>query len=225
MQLLGAHWLALYDALRLCGVGVSTIGAGTAEAQLRVLLRGLDWCRYLPPGLGEACSVRRRGEEKLARAADRRKEALAALERERLRREITEEDKERMRRDKVAAAQRERDEEERLAQDAASLVLGEYREAVTAGRAATHAEALEVMAQWRGLAEVKSNRYPYTLKAAIAHVNAAVVVLEIEVEEDSAGQLEAKALVTRGLHEGMHALLALCGVQGGLSDPGALPGS
>lgn len=201
IQLLGCHSLAFYDALRMYGVGLGAIGGGNEDMCVQALAKGLDFVRYLPRGHGEPGAWKQKQADKVARAARRREEALAALERERMRRETSAEEIERLRKLKEDAVQRERDEDEKRLFDTAYLALTEHRESVVGS---TRSECLRVVEMLRELAAIKDARYPYTLKAAIAHVNFAVVVLELEVENESEAQRDALAAVESALAEGMH---------------------
>jgi hypothetical protein len=53
---------------------------------------------------------------------------------------------------------------------------------------------------------MKDARYPYTLKSAISHVNAAAVLLELETEDETSSQRDANALALRCLEEVLYVL-------------------
>jgi hypothetical protein len=201
---MGCHGLALYDAIRLYVKSILSAGVGGDDFSIQIDTKGLDFVGFLPKGMGEACSVRMAHEEKLNRANQRRQEALAALERERLRREVSEEEKARLRREKIEAVQLERDLEEKQLFDMAYLALTEYRENISTTSKEDYSEVLQM---WRQVGHLKESRYPYTLKSVICHLNTAIVLLELEIENEGAAQREAGALVKKALGQLMHVLM------------------
>eukprot|EP01034_Spumella_vulgaris_P025693 gene25693-32180_t len=102
-QLQAAHSCALYDSIRLLCVGLSNGGAGSRDFCLRMSNEGANILELLPPGLGEFSPVKQAYADKVERAHQRKVSALAALERERARRNMTDEDRELLRLEQLAA--------------------------------------------------------------------------------------------------------------------------
>jgi len=169
----GAYACAAYDALRLFGRGILCAGWGTKEFNFRVTLKGLDWVQYLPKGLGEASIPRQLKEDKMHRAAQRKSAALAAMERERMRRDPNGEEREVKRKEKAAKVQKKRDDEEAQLFSNAFEALSFAREE----RKST-AEIAAMTRQWEKLAQIKTSRYPDTLRAAACLNNLACVLNE-----------------------------------------------
>ncbi len=103
-----AHICATYDAVRMFTVGVSSFGMGTRSLCVRGATKGCNWIpEVLPSALGERSGSRQEAVDKAERASKRRVAALAALEREKLRRNMTDEEKEKLRLEKLAVQRRE----------------------------------------------------------------------------------------------------------------------
>ena len=113
VNLCGAHFLAFYDAFKLYGDSIPEIGCGTNEMGFKVKMEGFNIFQYLPEGFGEPSIVRQKEKDKYERAMLRKNAALNAIERERLRRDLDEAEKERRRLWEIANAQLARDEEEK----------------------------------------------------------------------------------------------------------------
>ena len=130
-DLLAAHCCAAYDAVRLLTLSTPSLGLGSADFCLRAVNSGIDWISLLPPGQGEYSPIRQHRFDKLERAKRRKSAALAALERERffvfckilkslslfffgirLRRNMTDEEKEKVRLEELRLQQEQWDLEE-----------------------------------------------------------------------------------------------------------------
>jgi hypothetical protein len=180
VHLCGAHFLSFYDALRLYGEkgeggGIAQFGCGTAEMSLKINLIGMDWLEFLPEGLGEACAVRQKENEKIERAMQRKNAALSAIERERLRRDLDEEEREKRRLWEIANAQLARDEEEKTLFDEVYSLLLEAREET---RVAPQ-DVEEMITAWKKLLEMREGRYPDSLKVAVTMNDLACVLMEL----------------------------------------------
>ena len=101
--LVAAHSCAVYDCFRVLAVGLSSVGLGSRDFCLRGYADGLDIAQYLPRGMGELSPAKQALAEKIERAAQRKASALAALEREKRRRNMTDEEKEELLREQRAA--------------------------------------------------------------------------------------------------------------------------
>ena len=200
---MGCHAVALYDATRLYIRSVSSFGIGTYNVALEFDLKGFDWVRFLPKAMGESCSTKAYLREKVDRANKRRHEALAAIERERARRETSDEEKERLRKEKMELMQRERDIEEKVMFDTAYLCLKDYRESSVPK---SRNELPIIVQKWIDLHKVKEARYPYTLKSAICHSNSAIVLLEVETDNEAQAQREASSLAIKCINATMEVL-------------------
>lgn len=191
--------MALYDVVRWLEVFTPFLGMGTAEVNLRIGLKGLQFAQFLPPAMGEPTIFKQAIQEKIERTERRRQEAFAALERERLRRELTDDERERLRLEKIAEMIRERDMQERALLDAAYIALVECREK---GPLALKSDIEPVLNLWRQLDVTMNDRHPRSLKSVIGHVNAAVVMLELEGDQEvKVVRQEAKRLTIQALEE------------------------
>lgn len=104
MLYIAPHATAFYDALHSLTNGPVCIGVGTKEMCFKMSCEGVTWTNLLPRARGEPCFAKRRELEKIERAAKRKKAAIAAIRRERARRNMTDEDKERLRLEKLEKA-------------------------------------------------------------------------------------------------------------------------
>ena len=200
---MGCHLTAFYDAAQICLRCISSLGMGFSDISLELDLKGFDWGPLLPKAMGESCTSKASLQEKLQRANQRKREALAAIERERVRRETSEEEKERMRREKIEAIQREREAEEKALFDTAYLSLNDYR---GSSRHVTRAEMSIMLQKWIDLSKLIEDRYPYSLKSAICHNNCAVILLETDSENEAQAQQDAYTLAVQSIDEVMHIL-------------------
>ena len=205
MDLAVAHGLRTYDALRATLKGVNRFGFGTGSVTVRASLEGLDFLKYLPPGLGEPCQQRAKQEARKQRAEERVKAAHQAVAEERAKRK-----------DAIIAAAEAKAiahalEMKRQAEEERYLyVTGHrYREAVTARqkKAAANIEEFagrpsaqsiqrveeakqldgEAVRQaeenWRKLTELVRDRHGATATTAFALNNMAVLLFEYHMDE------------------------------------------
>lgn len=200
---MGCHLIAFYDAAQTYLRCISGFGIGTSDISLQINLKGFDWAPLLPKAMGEPCTLKATLQEKVQRANQRKREALAAIERERARRETSEEEKERMRRERMEAIQRKREAEERTMFDTAYLNLKDYRES---SRHITRNEMSKMVERWMDLSKMIEDRYPYSLKSAVCHNNCAVVLLELDSENEAQAQQEAYTFTIQCVDEVMHIL-------------------
>jgi hypothetical protein len=172
-SLLSAHACALYDSVRLLTTGLSSVGLGSKDCCLRGYADGLGVAEYLPRGMGELAPVKQKYVEKVERAKQRKASALAALAREKRRREMTEEEREELRREAYAAQLLVWAREEAVMFAAAYAALCEAREE----RKST-AQLTAMAAQWEALVAAKESRYPQELPTAACQNALACVLLE-----------------------------------------------
>lgn len=161
-KLLGAHMIAFYDSFRLYATGIATIGCGTKEVCLRGSTIGFDFSQFLPLATGERCLVRQLREEKIKRATQRKNAALAAMDRERMRRNMTAEDIEEMKKAKALAMADERNLEEKNIYESGYSLLTFAREERKSNK-----EILAMLGVFEKLSAMKSNRYPKSLKVLL----------------------------------------------------------
>jgi hypothetical protein len=177
VHLCGAHFLSFYDALRLYGdktAGISQIGCGTNEMGFKLNLDGMDWLHYLPEGMGELSTVKQKESDKYERAMQRKNAALNAIERERLRRDLDEEEREKRRLWEIANAQLARDEEEKgLFEELYSLLLESREERLPSQ------EVDEMITAWKRLLQKREARYPNSMKVAVCQNDLACVIFEV----------------------------------------------
>lgn len=168
------HACVLYDAMRMYGAGCRAVGWGTREASLRAGVHGLDFTPFMPPAMGEVAFARRVKEEKLRRAAQRKNAALAAMQRERMRRNVDEVEKARMLREKAAQMKKQMEEEE-------SKLFGRAFDALCNAREERKSsQELNALLQlWEDLSILCSTRYPNSLKSVVCQNNFACVCLEM----------------------------------------------
>jgi hypothetical protein len=164
--LLAAHACVVYDAFRVLGTSVSSIGLGTKDFCVRACADGLDFAQYLPRGVGELAPAKQKLAEKMERADQRKASALAALERERRRRNMTDEEKEELLREQRAAELLAWAQEEGRMFAAAYSALCEAREE----RKST-AEIGRMVGLWEALVVAKEKRYGELLCAKHLHNN------------------------------------------------------
>jgi Ca2+-binding EF-hand superfamily protein len=172
-NLIAAHSCAFYDAFRIFTIGISNVGFGTRDFCARSYLEGFDIAQYLPLGLGELAPARQQQLEREERANQRKASALAALEREKLRRNMTEEEKEKLRQELYAAQLKQWAREE-------ADMFGEAYSALLDAREErkTTAEIAAMAKQWEALAVLKEKRYPEDLGTAVSQNNYGCVLLE-----------------------------------------------
>lgn len=174
VHLCGAHFVAFYDAFRLYGGGIRQIGGGTLELGFNIHFSGIEFVHFLPPGLGEASAARQKAQDKYERAMQRKNAAMNAIERERLRRDLDEEEKARRREWELANVQLARDEEEKdLFGEAYSALVGAREEKLSIQ------DVEEILGLWKELLRIREERYPDTLKLAVCQNDVACVLMEV----------------------------------------------
>eukprot|EP00128_Syssomonas_multiformis_P017571 Colp12_sorted_trinity150504_noHs@34032 len=171
--LLAAHACAVYDAVRVLAVGVSSVGLGSRDFCVRGNAEGLDLAQYLPRGMGELAPAKQKLAEKTERTALRKASALAALERERRRRNMTDEEKEELLREQRAAQLLawKQEEAEMFAEAFAALCNAREERKSTA-------EIGQMVALWEALVTAKEKRYPAEIGTAVCQNNLACILLE-----------------------------------------------
>lgn len=169
-----AHICAAYDAIRMFTRSISNFGCGTMDLTVRGATTGCDWVPYvLPRAMGEKSAAKQRVVEKQERANKRRVAALAALEREKLRRNMTDEEKEALRQEKLALERKKWavEEEQMLAEAVAALF-----EARNERKSST--ETAEMVAKWEALLSIREDRYPNHHRLAVVMNDLACILLE-----------------------------------------------
>ena len=179
VNLSASHFLSFYDALRLYGDGISQVGYGGNNFGMKLHTTGIDWINFLPPGMGEPALRTGLKKEKYERARQRKNAAISAIEREKLRRELDDEERERRRKNDIANAQKIRDDEEKtMFGEVYSGLLGAREEKLSAK------ETDEFIAQWDKLLNMRERRYPDTLKVAVISNDVGCVKVELCPESD-----------------------------------------
>lgn len=173
-QLLAAHTCALYDAVRLISTGMPMGGLGSKDFNMSLSTKNFDWPHLLPRGIGEFSPVKQEYLDKLERANVRKAAALAALERERLRRNMTDEEKALIEAEKLAQKLQRWANEEFDAYNVAYGALLQSRESRK-----TVAEKETVMRLWEHVLSLKEKRYPGDIRVAVAQNNLGCVLLEL----------------------------------------------
>jgi hypothetical protein len=211
VHLCSAHFIAFYDAFRLYGAGIDQIGMGTAESGLKVQVDGISWLHYLPPGLGEPSAARQTANDKYERAMRRKNAAMNAIERERLRRELDEEAREKRRQWETANQQLFRDEEEKKMFVEAYAALIGAREATL-----TPKDVEEILTMWRNIVQVRRDRYPATMKLVVILNDLACVLFELcgneplAIAEAVAHLREASSLVMEYVQDMLDTEVGIC---------------
>ncbi len=200
------QFLAVYDALRMFSTGFSNIGMGTRDfccrAQLEYNLKKdnttincINMMEWLPLGMGELIHVKELLREKKQRFERRRIGALAALERERLRRQMTDEDHERLRLQKQEALRLEYEKEEKLLFDNALSLLMNSRES------RKNSQELNVLVKaFEKICLLKEKRFPDDYGVNIARNNLACVLLEIYGSEHPLCERKFLVFHDRGIY-------------------------
>lgn len=173
VRLSAAHTCAFYDAVRLFSKGICTIGTGTREFCVRGTVEGADFVDFLPRANGERSVAKEMREGKLRRANQRKKAALAALEKERLKRATDPEERERLNAANKNAMKEKREAEENKLFSEAFQALYKGREA----RMSTD-DLASMITLFERISLLKSNRYPNTLQASVSENNLACVLFE-----------------------------------------------
>lgn len=173
-SLLPVHLLAAYDALRLFGKGVGNAGMGTKDLNIRSTLVGVDIFQHLPRGMGEANHIEQLLVEKQRRFDLRRQAAMAAVERERLRRAMTEEDLERIRLENLRIERLQAEVQDKALFVEAKARLYESREVKK-----TMGELGQIVKIFEDLAKRKNGRFPEGFDAIVATNNLACVLVEV----------------------------------------------
>ena len=93
---------SLLYSTRAFSVGTSSIGLGSKDFCITAFGEGISWTKLLPMAMGEAAPAKQMHLDKLARAKNRKAATLAALEREKMRRNMTDAEKEEIRRQEEA---------------------------------------------------------------------------------------------------------------------------
>eukprot|EP00981_Chlorochromonas_danica_P010068 scaffold2998_cov158-Ochromonas_danica.AAC.6 len=168
------HALACYDALRLFGKGIMSIGCGTKDFTLRAACEGVDCFTCLPRGMGEDNYIEMLLAEKQERFETRRKAALAAIERERLRRMMTAEDIERIKQAKLRKERLFYEAQDRLFYEEAKRKLDESKE-----ERKTMSELGQIVRLFDQYLKKKESRLAEGLDTIVAKNNLACVMVEI----------------------------------------------
>jgi len=171
-NLIAAQSCVFYDSLRVYCKGVVSSGAGTNDFNLGFHSSGFNIFQYLPKGQGELSPIKEKQLQKEQQSIERKKEALAALERERKRRNITEEERQAlMQEQRMMELKMWEDEEEKLFNEAYALYLDsqEYRKNTS--------ELSVVVTAWEQLLNLKESRHPIALGTAVCQNNLGCVLV------------------------------------------------
>ena len=179
ITLASSHFVAFYDAFRLYGKGISQVGFGGNSFGAKFQPQGIDWVHFLPPGMGEPAVHTHLKQEKYERARRRKNAAVSAIEREKLRRELDDEEREKRRQFEISNAQGIRDEEEKnMFGEVYSGLIGSREDKLSV------LEANALISQWEKLLHMRERRYPDSLKLAVIANDVACVKLELFPESD-----------------------------------------
>eukprot|EP01038_Epipyxis_sp_PR26KG_P010543 gene10543-14165_t len=169
-----AHTCAAYDSIRLFTIEILSVGMGTKEFNANILLKGFEYNDFLPKGNGEYNIFKQEYLDKIERSKYRKSAALAALEREKLRRNMTEEEKEALRLEKELQIRKQNEHEELLLFQKAYEQLVIIRNKI----ASTVADK-EIMSKlWEELVTIREERYPEGFVTAITQNNYSCILIE-----------------------------------------------
>ncbi len=171
---LPVYILAAYDACRMFGKGICNLGVGSKDFCVQSVLAGVDFMEYLPVGMGEENHIQRLLAEKRQRFELRRQAALAAIERERLRRAMTEDDLDRIRQEKLRKERLIYESQDKLLFDEATRKLYESRE-----ERKTISELGQIVKLFDDFLKRKESRLPEGLDTLIAKNNLACALVEL----------------------------------------------
>lgn len=174
-----SHFLSFYDAFRLYGDGISQVGYGGNSFSAKLHTSGIDWVGFLPAAMGEPALRSALKKEKYERARQRKNAAVSAIEREKLRRELDEEERNSRRKNEIANAQKIRDEEEKV-------MFGEVYSGLVGSREEkmSTTELNEFIRQWEKLMNMRERRYPDSLKLAVIYNDVGCVKIELCPDSD-----------------------------------------
>lgn len=187
------HALACYDALRLFGKGIMSVGCGTKDFCLRAACEGVDCFTCLPRGMGEDNHIEMLLTEKQERFETRRKAALAAIERERLRRMMTAEDIERIKQAKLRKERLFYEAQDRLVYEEAKRKLDESKE-----ERKTMSELGQIVRLFDQYLKKKESRLAEGLDTIVAKNNLACVMVTIYGVEHPLSECKPLLLCQRG---------------------------
>jgi len=175
IKLNAAHACAFYDAVSMYAKGINTFGWGTQHYGIRGTLIGFDFIQFLlPAALGERSKIKELKEEKVRRANQRKNAALAALEREKNRRNLDPAEKERLAQEKAQLLALKREKEEiNLFQDAFQSLQFARDERKS------NEELNNIIDLFERVLALKRNRYPNSIQATVAENNFGCSILEL----------------------------------------------
>ena len=118
-------------------------------------------------------------KEKYERARQRKNAAVSAIEREKLRRELDDEEREKRRKNEIANAQKIRDDEEKtMFGELYSGLVGAREEKMSTN------DTNDFILQWEKLLSMRERRYPDTLKVAVISNDVGCVKIELCPDSD-----------------------------------------
>lgn len=174
------HSLALYDVLRTFCSGIASCGSGTRDMSVRLACEGLPLFDTLfAPGQGAKSYMQERQHAKRERFEQRKLLALAALERERLRRTMTAADHERLQRRKERQRKRAFEKDEKRAFDECLRGVTLAMEETAKGQKVAMAEWATLIKRFETLMKVQDERFPQALPAQITKNNVAAIYVEV----------------------------------------------
>jgi hypothetical protein len=181
-QELTKSFLMMYDCLRLFTTDFAHFGMGTKDFCSRMYFNNLftsnqsnQLMSFLPKGLNELSPIQEYEKNKLQRYINRKMKALAAIEREKMRRNLTEEEKEKLKQEKLLKMKEEFIVEEKSLFLEAREELFHIREISIKNKE----EVGEIIKLFENLVKLKESRFPLEYHTQIARNNLACVLYEL----------------------------------------------
>jgi hypothetical protein len=174
--------MMMYDCLRLFTTDFAHFGMGTKDFCSRMYFNNLftsnqsnQLMSFLPKGLNELSPIQEYEKNKLQRYINRKMKALAAIEREKMRRNLTEEEKEKLKQEKLLKMKEEFIVEEKSLFLEAREELFHIREISIKNKE----EVGEIIKLFENLVKLKESRFPLEYHTQIARNNLACVLYEL----------------------------------------------
>lgn len=182
-QQITVHAIMLYDLNKLIGQNIGQIGWGTKDFCLggNVISGWDDFWDCLPWGkaAAETPPVVSYMKAKYDRFHERKLNALAALEREKLRRNLTEEDRERIRLEKLLKQKELFYAEEIKLYEDVMVRYYEIKEFKELGQYVSRDQQSKLIAAYEDLLKLKESRFPNDIYTQIIRNNLAVILFEL----------------------------------------------
>ena len=197
-----AHGLRTYDALRGLLKGVNRIGFGTGRLTVRAEIKGIDFLKHLPPGLGEPCETRAKKEARQHRAEERVKAAHATIAAEREKRRDAIAMAAKAKAEALAKKLKRQAEEERYLYVTGARAREQVKSRARDGMSDSDMDNKAIgltEENWRQLIDLCKERHGSTATTAIAVNNLAIILFENHMGA-APRQLECKMLIGEAVH-------------------------